>query len=109
MAYNQQKRMLNNEVKKWLHTYRCLLMGIHLMQTGILEMDLPTLVTEYRQPQISDLILLKMQGYDFVPDDVTAHHIATLEALRERLDTEQEASTLPEKASEETRKALEDW
>ena len=107
MAYNQQRRMLNNEVKKWLHTYRCLLMGIHLMRTGILEMDLPTLATEYKQPQVHTLILLKMQGLDFVPDDVTADHVASLEVLRERLDKEQEASTLTDKASDETRRELE--
>ena len=108
MAYNQQKRMLHNEVKKWLHTYRCLLMGIHLMRTGMLEMDVPTLANEYKQPQIHDLVSLKMQGFDFVPESSTANHVATLEGLRERLDQEQNASTLPEKASEETRKALED-
>lgn len=108
MAFNQQRRMLNNEVKKWLHTYRCLLMGIHLMRTGVLEMNLPALATEYKQTQVHNLILLKMQGLDFVPDADTVHHEVHLETLRTQLDDAQQQSTLLDKASEETRKALED-
>lgn len=78
------------------------------MRTGVLEMNLPALATEYKQTQVHNLILLKMQGLDFVPDADTVHHEVHLETLRTQLDDAQQQSTLLDKASEETRKALED-
>lgn len=82
MAYNQQRRMKSNEVKKYLHTYRCLLMGIHLMRTGTLMMDLPTLATEYGCKEVRTLIAYKQAGFDFLPEEDTTPHTSVLEDVR---------------------------
>jgi uncharacterized protein len=108
MAYNQQRRMQANDVKKILHTYRCLLMGIHIMRTGALEANVPTLAEEYKQPQLLDIIEYKQSGMDGLDHGEMDWHFLALEKLHERLDCEQEASTLPEKTTSETRYELEE-
>ena len=111
MAFNQQRRMKANELKKYLHLYRCLLMGIHLMRTGELLMDLPELADLYSVPAVHTLIDYKLQGFDFVPDSAEESaegHFARGAQLTAQLEEARQASRLPEQPSEETRQALED-
>lgn len=100
MAFNQQRRMQNNELKKYIHTYRCLLMGIHLMLTGNLEMDLPTLANEYAYTTIHRLIEWKLQGLDYLPDGERAeYHTENFAMLTDLLMDAQRGSHLPEQAT----------
>ena len=108
MAFNQQRRMQINDVKKLLHAYRCLLMGIHLMISGDLVMDIPALAREYDQYQIPDIIKDKLSGVDGLDADEMARHTRILDLLHERLDYEQSISQLPDKPTSETRQALEE-
>lgn len=108
MAYNQQRRMQVNDVKKLLHMYRCLLMGIHLMRSGELVMDVPALAREYEQPQIPDIIEEKLSGVEGLDNFEMKQHMEILEVLHIRLDLAQNASQLPDKPSPETRQELEE-
>lgn len=108
MAFNQQRRMRANEIKKLLHIYRCLLMGIHLMRTRTLVLNLPQLLDEYRYPSVHSLIAAKRQGYDFTLDDDAEGHTKYLEGLTAALETARAQSTLPELPSAATRKQMED-
>jgi len=105
MAYNQQRWMKANELKKLIHLYRCLLMGTYLMSTGKLEMDLPTLADEYDLPEVYRLIIYKRQGFDFLPDDQISQHTKNIEVLTDGLEEARERSQLPDTAT--TRKQLE--
>ncbi len=107
MAYNQQRRMKINELKKLLHMYRCLLMGIHLMRTGTLEMHLPTLADEYSCSEVHRLIVFKEQGFDYIPDDSGSQLLSQVEMLRVKLEHAHSISSLPDKPSDTTRKDLE--
>jgi predicted nucleotidyltransferase len=106
-AYNQQRRMKANELKKYLHLYRGLLMGTYLMRTGKLEMSLPWLADEYALPIIHRLIAQKQQGFDFIPDDEAEDHMKYVEMLRGALEQAREESQLPDRSTEMTRSALE--
>lgn len=110
MAFNQQRNLQNNEVKKLIHMYRCLLMGIHLMRTGTIEMNLPTLAGEYGYHKpVSMLITRKTSGEQFPPmtESVVSKHLATFDTLMQQLEHEAEVSALPEQPTQETRRELE--
>lgn len=108
MAYNQQRRMLSNEVKKYVHLYRCLLMGTHLMRTGELVMDIPALARMYDCPQVTKLIEYKHAGYIGLSEAETAEYSQSITTLTEQLEQARDAGMLPEKPSHETRQALDD-
>lgn len=108
MAYNQQRRMLSNEVKKYVHLYRCLLMGIHLMRTGELVMDIPTLVQMYDCPQVTKLIEYKYAGYIGLSDEEASKYSQSIATLTEQLEQTRENSVLPDRPTQETRQALND-
>lgn len=108
MAYNQQRRMQMNDVKKLLHTYRCLLMGIHLMRSGELEMNVPTLAEEYGLPQLQRIIEYKLSGMDGIDSKEMAEHESVVAGLHEQLDRYAEASKLPDKPSQNTQHELEE-
>lgn len=111
-AKHQQRTLATNEVKKLLHTYRCLLMGIYLMQTGRIEMHLPTLAQLFKYPQVNQLITRKVFPYaDHGPitEEVRRHHMATLYALDLQLEHAMYVSTLPDETHDETMHALEQF
>jgi predicted nucleotidyltransferase len=108
MAFSQQRRMKNKDVKSLLHCYRCLLMGIHLMRTGILLMDLPALAQIYQYPQIIDLIAYKQSGIEVIDSREMESHTTPIQQLTERLEQERDRSQLPEKPSEDVRREAED-
>jgi predicted nucleotidyltransferase len=107
MAFNQQRRMRANEIKKFLHAYRCLLMGMHVMRTGELVFDLDWLSKEYGYGSVYGLIAAKRQGYDLTHDDEAQRHNKYLAGLAPALGEACEKSALPESPSAETRQALE--
>jgi predicted nucleotidyltransferase len=108
MAFSQQRRMKNNDVKSLLHCYRCLLMGIHLMRTGVLLMDVSVLAQLYQYPPILDLITYKQSGIAVIGNSEMESHAVPIQQLTERLDQERDRSQLPEKPSEEIRRRAED-
>ncbi len=108
MAFNQQRRIQEKNVKMLIHLYRCLLMGIHLMRSGQLLMDIPQLAKEYDQRQLLRIIEYKYNGIKRVDDEEIIEHMTIVEQLTQRLDREQEQSQLPERTSKETSQKLED-
>jgi predicted nucleotidyltransferase len=97
-------------VKPLLYVYRVLLTGIHLMRTGKVEANLPTLNEEARLTFIPDLVARKVAGPEqSVLDDAdVSFHEGQYQKLRLKLQTAVETSFLPELPSENARRALND-
>jgi predicted nucleotidyltransferase len=108
MAHNQQRRMQFNDVKKLLHTYRCLLMGIHIMNSGDLEMNIPTLAIEYHHLQVLDIIEFKQSGIEGLSKEEMNHHLPIIEHLYQQLKSKAEQSFLPDKIPLAIRDKLDD-
>lgn len=102
MAYQQQRNLKNDEIKSLIHTYRCLLTGIHLMRFGQMELYLPTLAENY--PLAQDLIARRGQR---LSEHEKLHHSAFVEMLMNTLHQATEASPLPALPTQETRRELE--
>ncbi len=85
-------------VKPLLYVYRVLLTGIHLMQTGEVEANLPQLNAEARLPYIDELIGRKLAGPEkgTLDDSDLEFHQREFERLRARLEAEYANSKLPE-------------
>lgn len=85
-------------VKPLLYTYRVLLTGIHLMRTGEVNANLPSLNEMFKLPYIHDLIAAKTGGKEkqTVPDADMVFHEQEYLRLRELLEREHERSSLPE-------------
>jgi predicted nucleotidyltransferase len=95
-------------VKGLLYTYRPLLAGIHLMQTGRVESNLRRLNEQFRIAAIDDLIARKLAGAEkmtLAPGELDSHR-PMFESLSARLDQAREKSTLPEEPA--AREALND-
>lgn len=109
MAFNQQRNLAEQPVKRLLHAYRCLLMGIHLMRTGSLELHLPTLAKETGCAQVDELIALKCAASTapVLSEQAMRAHLAAIATLTNELDQAAHTSALPEQPTEETRRALE--
>jgi predicted nucleotidyltransferase len=100
MARNQEQ--VSSSVKKLLHRYRCLCMGLHLMRTGAFLFHLPTLAREYRATQVEALIVRVQQGEPDVTEEEQQRHERVLHYLYERLGQEREQSSLPDEVSPQT-------
>jgi len=109
MAFNQQKRMQLNDVKKLLHCYRCLLMAVHLMRSGSLEYCLPTLAEEYDVPTIQTLLAYRKEGIEGIEKQACWEHERTLEHFYNYLEECKALSSLPDFTAQETKKTLEDF
>ncbi len=85
-------------VKPLLYTFRVLLTGIHLMQTGAIEANLGHLSDEFKLPYLPDLIQRKLDGEEksTLDDSDMAFYQREYERLRLWLETAHEASDLPE-------------
>lgn len=83
-------------VKPLLYTYRVILTGIHLMRSGRIEANLPTLLETYPIDGVRDLIAIKTQGAEKEPIDKGAvrHHERIVHGLIERLEEEGEHTSL---------------
>lgn len=84
--------------KALLYTYRTLLTGIHLMNTGEVEPNLNNLNAIYHLPYIPDLIAAKLAGGEKgqLQEADVAFHQAEFERLTEMLREVQTNSSLPE-------------
>ncbi|MGE3806470.1 MAG: nucleotidyltransferase domain-containing protein [Gemmataceae bacterium] len=95
-----QRRMLEREqprrVKSLLYAYRVLLTGIHLLRTGEVEAHLPRLEEDYRLGFIQELIAAKRAEKIADPNLDWTFHDAELSRLEARLESEYQASRLPE-------------
>lgn len=95
-------------VKPLLYTYRVLLTGINLMQTGVIEANLVTLNEKFRLPYIAELIEQKLSGVEkqqIKGADISFHE-TEYNRLRAQLEDEFDKSKLPELP--DARKELDD-
>ncbi len=95
-------------VKPLLYTYRVLLTGIHLMQTGEVVAHLPTLNEKMRLAQVDDLLAQKCLGTEKQTVETVdfEFHQREVQRLTELLKSEHKRSSLPELPS--SRAALND-
>jgi predicted nucleotidyltransferase len=104
---NTQQRLYDrsHELKPLLYTFRVLLTGIHLIRTGDLVADLPSLIELDRTvpPYLGELLAAKAEIEHGPPPAVVADDrlAADLAALHARLDEAEETSSLPERATAE--------
>jgi predicted nucleotidyltransferase len=85
-------------VKPLLYTFRVLLTGIHLMQTGSVEANLRVLNESFRLPYIPDLIERKSGGQEksVLQDADSSFYRAEYERLVRELELASERSSLPQ-------------
>lgn len=107
MAYNQQRRMQLNDVKKLLHCYRCLLMGIHLMKSGTLEMNVVELAQAYGYTQVQDIIAMKRSGIEGISQTEMVWQSECIESLYVQLESATQQSQLPERTPQSVKDELE--
>ena len=95
-------------VKPLLYVFRVLLTGIHLMQSGEVDANLPRLNERFALPYIDELIATKTSGHEqqTIPDTQIEFFTAEYERLVALLELEAERTSLPEDAS--ARDALHD-
>lgn len=99
--YNNECKMMAKSgatAKSVLYAYRVLLSGIHVLETGEIEAQLPVLVETYSTEGVGELITLKVEGTEkqYLEQDLVQTHLTRLNELEERLDAAFETSTLPE-------------
>ncbi len=95
--------------KPLLYVYRVLLTGIHLMQTGEIEANLPRLNQQFRLPYIDDLIAQKTSTAEqtTLSDSHLSFHAGEYARLVRDLEDASRASHLPDASS--VRPALSDF
>ncbi len=88
-------------IKPLLYTYRVLLAGIYLMETGVIESNLVTLNERFQLPQIPELIDRKLAGAEKSLLDPTSleFHQQEYQRLSQQLETASSNSHLPEQPS----------
>lgn len=95
-------------VKHLLYAYRVLLTGIHMMRTGEVVANLPSLDRVFPVEGLSTLMERKRSGAEAMAlaEGEIREHEKRLDTLEEELRTAHDGSSLPEEAK--TEKALED-
>jgi len=106
MAHNQL-RQPGSEVKKLFHAYRCFLMGIELMKTGIFHFDVEYLANTYQCPEMLDILALKQQRQSDLVFPSDHRYMNTLSRLDTQLDEAIRVSFLPPKPSDEIKQQIE--
>lgn len=94
----------SGRLKPLLYTFRVLLTGIHVMRTGTVLADLTTLAPRYGPAYLPDLVAAKRTAEaGNLPRDApeVARFDADITALHARLETERDASALPERPTAE--------
>jgi predicted nucleotidyltransferase len=88
----------SHRVKPLLYVYRVLLTGIHLMNTGKVEANLPALNDIFRLPYLGDLIAVKMKGAERATLDgsIVPFHEAEFHRLLAALSDARDNSPLPD-------------
>lgn len=110
--YNSECKMMAKAgatAKSVLYAYRVLLSGIHVLETGLIEANLPSLISTYSTEGVEELISLKVEGTEkqALDAELLQTHLVRLNDLEKRLDSAFEASTLPETV--DNRDALSDY
>ncbi|MFH5806370.1 DNA polymerase beta superfamily protein [Alienimonas sp. DA493] len=100
-ARTQRKLLARHDppqLKPALYLYRILLTGVHLMETGVVEANLPTLLAARPQAGVAELIERKRAGAEreTLSAAEAAAHEAAFDRLEENLKTARDRSTLPE-------------
>lgn len=90
-----------HRVKPLLYVFRVLLTGIHLMQSGELEANLPRLNTSFRLSYLDDLIARKTAGEEHgtLPETDLAFFQTEYQRLLTVLEQARDTSQLPEAPS----------
>ncbi|MCP2335962.1 nucleotidyltransferase domain-containing protein [Actinomadura rupiterrae] len=91
-----------DRLKPLLYTFRTLLTGIHLMRAGEVETNLTRLAAEYGPSYLPSLIEAKLNSeHGGTPADLLdrARFTSDFEALTARLESERDASSLPDAPS----------
>jgi uncharacterized protein len=85
-------------VKDLLYGYRVALSGIHFLRSGEIQAHLPSLLDDYPQPGVADLITHKKSGREKEPLDLSlqATHSQALAALEVGLAQAYKTSALPD-------------
>jgi predicted nucleotidyltransferase len=109
--FANQEKIYNNvggkRVKGLLYQYRVALTGIHVLETGVIEANLPRLNDRFRFRNIDELIALKVNGEAaFLQDD--GRYLNEIKELEPRLNAAYEASRLPDEVTTDTREAVKD-
>jgi predicted nucleotidyltransferase len=99
-AVNQQKLFQKEQqrrLKPLLYTFRVLLTGIHLMQTGAVEANLLTLNETFRLGYISELVARKLAGpeHGTLDEHEYTQFTGEMDRLIAALEDAQERSRLP--------------
>jgi predicted nucleotidyltransferase len=97
-------------VKGLLYTYRVLLAGIHMLDTGTIEANLRTLNQRWKLPYIDDLIARKLAGAEkqaLAPGELERHEREFVR-LRSELELASQRSPLPADHSPEAAAGLSD-
>lgn len=107
-AANQWKLFEKEEprrVKPLLYTFRVLLTGIHLMQTGEIEANITTLNASHSLNYIDDLVARKTTGPEKSTLDETDYSFFETEyhRLTTQLEIERDKSTLPDNTTAKTK------
>jgi predicted nucleotidyltransferase len=110
--YNNECKMMAKAgatAKSVLYAYRVLLTGVHVLETGNIEANLPNLIELYSPEGVRELIDLKVEGTEKqeLDPELLQTHLARLNSLEERLDGAFERSDLPEAV--DNRDALSDF
>lgn len=110
--YNNECKMMAKAgatAKSVLYAYRVLLSGVHVLETGMIEAQLPVLVEKYSTEGVADLITLKVEGTEkqVLDPELVQSHLIRLNNLEERLDAAFDKSDLPE--SVDNKEALSDF
>jgi predicted nucleotidyltransferase len=93
----QRLREPDPTVKHLLYAYRVYLSGIHLMRTGELDANLPSLNARFRLGPIDELVERKREGAEKMklgPDELTTHE-RRLDELEAALSQAHDQSQLP--------------
>ena len=103
-AASQRKLLAKHgppRLKPLLYLYRVLLTGIHLMNAGEIEANLPTLLEIRPQPGVADLVARKRAGAEKESLDAAEipAHLAALDRLTANLETARDRTALPEAAT----------
>ena len=98
--YATQRKLLDKEqpkrAKPLLYAYRVLMTGIHLLQTGKIEANLPRLNAHFQFTFLDELIQHKVHGENIPIDGLDwRFHEEQLAALEASLDSAFEKSQLP--------------
>ncbi len=99
--YNNECKMMAKSgatAKSVLYAYRVLLTGIHVLETGQIEAQLPVLIEAYSTQGVEELVALKVGGTErqVLDPELVQTHLTRLNDLEQRLDQAFESSSLPE-------------